>query len=60
MEKERYACKEHVEELLEMFLDEASEMPVLVALKGKQQPCEICGTRSVYELKGSDVKTTWE
>jgi len=54
-----YSCKEHIEELLEVFLDEACEMPVMEETTAKIV-CHRCQERALYKLLGSEVKAKWE
>lgn len=53
-------CDVHIEELLEMFLDEFEVMPVMNEIKDARVLCCECGKMARYELLQSDVKTTWE
>lgn len=60
MDKIIYSCALHVEELLEFFLDENEEMPVMEETVNDQMTCHECQEKAVYQLLGSEVKTTWE
>ena len=76
MDRIMYSCAEHIEELLEVFLDENEEMPVMEEVKDAEviccecqeraRPqenyiiCDKCEVRAVYKLLGSEVRTRWE
>jgi len=60
MKKVMYSCAEHIEELLEVFLDESEEMPVMEESNDATLVCNHCQQTAKYQLLGSEVKTTWE
>ena len=60
MTKMMYSCNEHIEELLDIFLDENEEMPVMEKIIDMKVICHECQTWAVYQLLGSEVKTKWE
>ena len=60
MDKVVYSCNEHIEELLEVFLDEIEEMPVMEEITVGNMICYECKKVASYRLSGSKVKATWE
>jgi len=60
MDKKIYSCELHIEELLEVFLDDFEEMPVMNEVKDAKMACHECMEVAKYQLLGSEVKTTWE
>jgi len=60
MDKIVYSCENHIEELLEIFLDESEEMPIMNEVKDAKMACVKCKKMANYELLGSEVKTVWE
>lgn len=60
MDKVIYSCSDHIEELLEVFLDEAEEMPVMEDISDVDVVCYECQELARYKLSGSEVKATWE
>lgn len=66
MNKIRYSCAEHIEEILEIFLDETEELPVMESIneqstsKENEIICDQCELKALYQLLGSEVKATWE
>ena len=59
MDKIIHSCKEHIEELLDVFLDENNEMPLMEEVLDDQK-CYECQERASYKLLGSEVKGKWE
>ena len=59
MDKIMHSCRDHIEELLDVFLDEIKEMPLMEEIIGAEI-CEECQERALYRLLGSDVKAKWE
>ena len=60
-----YSCAEHVEEIIDIFLDEVCEMPVMEVVEEVEFientiTCNICDLGALYRLSGSEVKTKWE
>lgn len=55
-----YSCIDHVEDLLEVFLDEVEEMPVMEEIIDVQFVCHECQEMARYKLSGSEVKAKWE
>jgi len=68
-----YSCAEHIDELLEFFLDESEEMPIMDELEeinglcderekvaSPQFTCDKCELSALYRLSGSEVKARWE
>jgi len=60
MTKVIYSCTDHIEELLEVFLDEVEEMPVMETIIGDEIICNECQVIAKYKLLGSEVKVEWE
>ena len=60
MDKVIYGCAAHIEDLLDVFLDEVEEMPVMAEISDTDAMCHECQERALYQLFGSDVKTQWE
>ncbi|MCL1989752.1 MAG: CxxH/CxxC protein [Defluviitaleaceae bacterium] len=54
-----YSCIKHVEELLDVFLDEIEELPLIEEVAGVKVLCHKCQEIAVYKLSGSEVKATW-
>lgn len=54
-----YSCSTHIEELLDIFLDEIEKMPVMEKIS-TDVICHECQERAMYKLSGSGVKATWE
>ena len=59
MGKVIYSCNEHIEELLDVFLDEACEMPVMEGIT-VEGACHECQKMALYKLSGSEVEAKWE
>ena len=55
-----YGCGAHIEEILDVFLDETEEMPIMEEIRDDQFLCDECQEQAFYRLLGSDVKATWE
>jgi len=71
-----YGCVSHIEELLDVFLDEFEELPIMEKIIDTETmcdeyqelatpqesyiTCDKCESRAVYELLGSEVKAKWE
>lgn len=55
-----HSCSTHIEELLEIFLDEIEEMPVMDNIENAEMICSECEQRAKYRLSGSEVKAKWE
>ena len=60
MNRTIYSCHDHIEELLEVFLDEIEEMPVMEEIRDADLVCHECGHLARYQLLGSEVKAKWE
>lgn len=60
MDKVIYSCIDHIEELLEVFLDEVERMPVMEEISDSDVVCYECQELAKYKLLGSEVKATWE
>ena len=60
MDRVVYSCSEHIEELLDVFLDEVEEMPIMEKLLDDEAGCHECQKQALYKLSGSEVKTRWE
>jgi len=60
MDRIIYSCSDHIEELLDVFLDENEEMPVMEEIKNAEVVCYECQKKALYKLSGSEVKTRWE
>jgi len=60
MDRVIYSCAEHIEELLDVFLDENEEMPVMEETMDTEVACHECQKQALYKLLGSEVKTKWE
>lgn len=60
MDKIMYSCNNHIEEILDIFLDEKEEMPVMEAINGATVRCYECQEIAVYKLSGSEVEAKWE
>lgn len=54
------SCMMHIEELLEVFLDEVGEMPVMEEIVNDHVLCYKCQMTATYKVSGSEVKATWE
>ena len=59
MDKILYSCDDHIEELLDVFLDEVEEMPLMEEIMNAEK-CHKCQERAMYKLSGSEVKAKWE
>lgn len=59
MGKTIYSCSIHIEELLDVFLDDTSEMPVMEEANNGVM-CYECQEQAIYKLSGSDVKAIWD
>ena len=55
-----YSCENHIEELLDIFLDQTCEMPVMEKMSDNKITCHECQKRALYKLLGSEVKAKWE
>jgi len=55
-----YSCEWHMEELLEVFLDENEEMPIMSEVAHTGIGCRECEKKAKYQLSGSEVKVAWE
>jgi CxxH/CxxC protein (TIGR04129 family) len=60
MDRVIYSCTEHIEDLLDVFLDEVEEMPVIEKVAHTEVVCHECQKQAFYKLSGSEVKTKWE
>ena len=60
MDRAIHSCNDHIEELLDAFLDEICEMPLMEAILDTEIMCYKCQEKALYELSGSEVKTKWE
>ena len=60
MDRVIYSCAEHIEELLDIYLDEEEEMPVMEKTINAEDGCHECQEQALYKLSGSEVKTKWE
>ena len=60
MDRVIYSCADHIEELLDVFLDENEEMPVMEEVGDAKVMCRECQEQALYKLLGSEVKTRWE
>ena len=60
MDKMIYSCEMHIEELLDVFLDEVCEMPVMEKMTDNKRACDECMQSAMYRLSRSEVKATWE
>ena len=60
MDKVIYGCVDHIEELLDTFLDENEEMPVMEEMSVGEVGCHECKEMAIYKLTGSEVKAKWE
>jgi CxxH/CxxC protein (TIGR04129 family) len=54
------SCQNHIEEILDIFMDDREEMPVMEQIDGETLTCQICGEKAMYQLLQSGVKTSWE
>ena len=66
MERVIYSCDEHIEELLDVYLDETYEMPIMEDMVDivdvryeNYNICHNCDRRALYKLSGSGVKVKW-
>ena len=55
-----YSCAEHIEFVLDIFLDEIEEMPVMEEISEAGVACAECERMAQYRLSGSEVKVRWE
>jgi len=60
MDKTIHSCNDHIEELLDVFLDETSEMPLMEGVMDSEIMCRECPKIASYKLVGSEVKAKWE
>ena len=60
MNKMSYSCADHVEELLEVYLDEIEEMPIMEKAVAAEVVCHKCKEKALYKISGSEVKAKWE
>ena len=60
MDKIIYSCNDHIEDLLDFFLDEIEEMPLMEEIKKPEIMCHECKEQALYMLLRSDVKAKWE
>jgi len=60
MDKIIHSCSSHIEELLDFFLDETYELPLLEEVGDTETVCQKCQQMAVYKLSGSEVKGKWE
>ena len=60
MDKIIYSCNDHIEELLDIFLDEICEMPLMEEMIGEERVCHKCQAQALYKLLRSEVKVKWE
>jgi len=60
MNKVIYSCTDHIEELLDVFLDENEELPVMEEVLDAKIVCHECQGLALYRLSGSEVKAIWE
>ena len=55
-----YSCGEHVEEILEILIDEFEVMPLMNQVNDAEKLCQKCENTAEYQLLGSEVKAKWE
>jgi len=60
MVKKHFSCHEHIDALIDIFLDEYETMPVMNQLTKTDETCEQCKQQATYELTESDVKISWD
>ena len=60
MDKIIYSCSGHIDELLDVFLNEICEMPLLEEIIGAERECHKCHAQALYKLLRSEVKVKWE
>ena len=60
MDKIICSCNDHIEEILDIFLDEIEKMPVMEAISDADLRCRECQEMAVYKLSGSEVEAKWE
>jgi len=59
-DKQMYGCSQHIEEMLDIFIDEFEIMPVMTEVSVSHQLCCACEAPAIYQLTGSEVKATWQ
>jgi len=60
MNKIIHSCNEHIEDLLDVFLDENNELPLMEEVESYEIKCHECQKMARYKLLGSEVKAKWE
>jgi len=60
MVKKTFSCADHIDEFIDIFLDEYESMPILNQLQNNNNNCNICAKIANYELLESEVNITWE
>ena len=60
MKKLKFSCSGHVDELVDDFLEEVYQMPIIEEVYHTEVSCDLCDQIAIYQLTGSDVKITWE
>jgi len=60
MDKVINSCSNHIDELLDFFLDETCIMPIMEEIVDKSITCYECQKQAMYKLLGSGVKAIWD
>jgi len=60
MDKLINSCPEHIEYLLDLFIDENHEMPIMDKIVDSKIVCHECQNKAMYMLSGSEVKAIWD
>ena len=55
-----HSCREHIEESLDIYLDEFEEMPIMDGINNPSLKCHVCQKVADYQLGKSGVKASWE
>lgn len=60
MNKRIYSCENHIEDLLDVYLDEVEQLPVLEKITTDAATCSECQETATYLLSESEVDAIWE
>ena len=54
------SCQKHIEAILDIFMDELEEMPLMEQVDEANLQCQICGEKALYRLAVTGVKARWD
>jgi len=60
MDRAIYSCINHIEEILDIYLDEIEKMPLMEEISDAKIVCHECQEMARYKLSGSEVEVKWE